>query len=252
MPIESVVAARDLCFKYDGAEILHGVTLTITAGDYIGLVGPNGSGKTTFIRTILGLLQPTHGSVALFGRNPSAFTGWGKIGYLPQKLIGFNPGFPARVREIVSLGLLGTKRFPRRLVSSDVPALDATIALLDIEDIQNKLIGELSGGQLQRVLLARALVSRPEFLILDEPTTALDPETRDTFFNTLKDLNQNSRVTIIIVTHDIADIGKYASKLLYLDKKIIFYGSFEDFCSSLDMASYFGEFAQHLICHRHT
>jgi zinc transport system ATP-binding protein len=102
------------------------------------------------------------------------------------------------------------------------------------------------------VLLARALVSKPEFLILDAPTTALDPETRDTFFSTLKALNQDSGVTIIIVTHDIADIGKYASKLLYLDKRVVFYGSFEDFCSSPDMASYFGEFAQHLICHRHT
>jgi len=250
MPVE-IAAARDLCFKYDGAEILHDITLSITAGDYIGLVGPNGSGKTTFIKTMLGLLQPTRGSIALFGRDPLSFSGWDRIGYLPQKLLGFNPGFPARVREIVSLGLLGKKRFPRRLAAADMEALDSILALLDIRDIQHKRIGELSGGQLQRVLLARALVSRPEFLILDEPTTALDPETRDKFFSTLKALNAGSRVTVIIVTHDIADIGKYASKLLYLDKSVIFYGSFENFCSSPDMASYFGEFAQHLICHRH-
>ena len=102
------------------------------------------------------------------------------------------------------------------------------------------------------MLLARALINEPEFLILDEPTTALDPETRDKFFNTLRELNAHHRVTIIIVTHDIADIGKYAAKLLYLDKRLIFFGSFEDFCSSADMASYFGEFAQHLICHRHS
>ena len=252
MPVADIIAADNLCFKYDGAEILHGVTLTIAAGDYVGLVGPNGSGKTTFIKTALGLLQPTHGSVLLFGSKPSDFTGWGKIGYLPQKLAGFNPSFPALVREVVSLGLLGRKSFPRRIDAADAGLLDSILRLLDIQDIQHKRIGELSGGQLQRVLLARALVSRPEFLILDEPTTALDPETRDTFFSTLKALNQDSRVTIIIVTHDIADIGKYASKLLYLDKKVIFYGSFEDFCSSADMAGYFGEFTQHLICHRHT
>ena len=251
MPGE-VAAACNLCFKYDGAEILHGVTLTINAGDYVGLVGPNGSGKTTFIKTMLGLLKPTSGEVALFGCSPCAFTGWEKIGYLPQKLTGFNPSFPALVREIVSLGLLGKKSFPRRLAAADAGLLDSILRLLDIQDIQHKRIGELSGGQLQRVLLARALVSKPEFLILDEPTTALDPETRDIFFNTLKALNQDSGVTIIIVTHDIADIGKYASKLLYLDKRVVFYGSFEDFCSSPDMASYFGEFAQHLICHRHT
>jgi zinc transport system ATP-binding protein len=251
MPGE-IAAARNLCFTYDGVEILHGVTLTINAGDYVGLVGPNGSGKTTFIRTLLGLLQPSRGGVTLFGCNPSAFSGWEKIGYLPQKLAGFNPSFPAMVREIVLLGLLAKKSFPRRLGAADAGLLDNILRLLDIQDIQHKRIGELSGGQLQRVLLARALVSKPEFLILDEPTTALDPETRDTFFSTLKTLNQGSGVTIIIVTHDIADIGKYASKLLYLDKKVVFYGSFEDFCLSPDMASYFGEFAQHLICHRHT
>jgi zinc transport system ATP-binding protein len=113
------------------------------------------------------------------------------------------------------------------------------------------LIGDLSGGQQQRVLAARALVNEPELLILDEPTTAFDPETRENFFRTLQELNHNKKVTVILVTHDIGSIGKFASKLLYLDKRIIFYGSFEDFCSSADMGSYFGEFAQHLICHRH-
>ena len=132
---EKCAAACNLCFKYDGAEILHGVTLTINAGDYIGLVGPNGSGKTTFIRTILGLLKPTSGEVALFGCSPSAFTGWEKIGYLPQKLIGFNPWFPALVREIVSLGLLGKKSFPRRLAAADAGRWTVP-PLLDIEDIQ--------------------------------------------------------------------------------------------------------------------
>jgi len=251
MPVADVLTADNLCFKYDGAEILHGVTLTVAAGDYIGLVGPNGSGKTTFIKTVLGLLQPTHGIVKLFGSDPCAFTEWEKIGYLPQKVTGFNPAFPALVREVVSLGLLGKKSFPRRLAAADAQALDSVLELLDIQDIRHKRLGELSGGQLQRVLLARALVGRPDFLILDEPTTALDPETRDTFFSTLKALNRDSGVTIIIVTHDVADIGKYASKLLYLDKQVIFYGSFEEFCSSTDMAGYFGEFTQHLICHRH-
>jgi zinc transport system ATP-binding protein len=128
---------------------------------------------------------------------------------------------------------------------------DDAMRLMDVLDIKNKLIGDLSGGQQQRVLVARAIVNEPELLILDEPTTALDPETREKFFHTLQELNQNKKVTIILITHDIGSIGKYASKLLYLDKRIIFYGSFEDFCSSADMESYFGEFAQHLICHRH-
>jgi zinc transport system ATP-binding protein len=251
MPVD-VVCAEELCFTYNAAEVLCNITLRITAGDYIGLVGPNGSGKTTLIKTLLGLLQPGSGSVTLFGQTPAEFKDRHKIGYLPQKLTGFNPYFPARVKEIVALGLLARKRFIRRIHAADEAALNRVFSMLDIHEIKDKRIGELSGGQQQRVLLARALVGEPEFLILDEPTTALDPETRDKFFSTLKELNQSKRVTIIIVTHDVADIGKYASKLLYLDKRIIFFGSFENFCTSADMASYFGEFAQHLICHRHT
>ncbi len=251
MPVD-IVCADGLCFTYNAAEVLCDISLQITAGDYIGLVGPNGSGKTTLIKTLLGLLPPSAGNISLFGQNPAEFNDWYKVGYLPQKLTGFNPYFPARVKEIVSLGLLAGKRFPRRIAKTDEQALNRMFSLLDIDEIKDKRIGELSGGQQQRVLLARALVGEPEFLILDEPTTALDPETRDKFFSTLKELNQKQQVTIMIVTHDVADIGKYASKLLYLDKRIIFFGSFENFCTSADMASYFGEFAQHLICHRHS
>ncbi len=248
----AIVSADNLSFKYNAADVLCDISFSVKAGDYIGLVGPNGSGKTTLIRTILGLSQPTKGRVSLFGHSPLDFGDWQKVGYLPQKITAFNQFFPARVKEIISLGLLAGKRFPRRIDTSDDEKLNHILSLLDIQDIRDSLIGELSGGQQQRVLLARALINEPEFLILDEPTTALDPETRDKFFNTLRELNTQHRVTIIIVTHDIADIGKYAAKLLYIDKRLIFFGSFEDFCSSADMASYFGEFAQPLICHRHS
>ena len=122
---------------------------------------------------------------------------------------------------------------------------------MDIVEIKNKLIGELSGGQQQRVFIARALVNEPDLLILDEPTAALDPEIREHFFGVLRDLNETSGITILIVTHDIGSIGKYASTLLYLDKKVIFHGTFDEFCFSTDMGEYFGPFSQHVICHRH-
>jgi zinc transport system ATP-binding protein len=147
--------------------------------------------------------------------------------------------------------LFSKKRFPKRIETSDEASIDEAMRLTEVLDIKKKMIGELSGGQQQRVLVARAIVNEPELLILDEPTTALDPEARENFFKVLYELNRRKNVTVILVTHDIASIGKYASKLLYLDKKIIFYGSFEDFCISENMTNYFGEFTQHLICHRH-
>lgn len=246
----NILSVEGLGFRYNSVEILSNISFGVNAGDYIGLVGPNGSGKTTLIKVALGLLKPDKGTVSLFGINPMDFKDRHRIGYLPQRTL-FNPYFPATVKEIVSLGLLSKKKAPGKFDNSEVEMLGEAIRLMDVLDIKDTLIGELSGGQQQRVLVARAIVNEPELLILDEPTTALDPETRERFFHTLQGLNQSKHTTIILVTHDIGTIGKYASKLLYLDKRIIFYGSFEDFCSSKDMGSYFGEFAQHLICHRH-
>jgi len=247
----TIVTVENLSFRYNSMEVLSDVSFEVNTGDYIGLVGPNGSGKTTAIKVILGLIKQTKGLVSLFGTKANDFRDWQKIGYLPQKLTHFNPHFPATVREIVSSGLFSTKRFPKRIQRSDEASIDEAMQQTDVADIRHKLIGELSGGQQQRVLLARAIVNRPELLILDEPTTALDPEAREKFFHTLIGLNRTRNVTIILVTHDIASIGKYASKLLNLDKQIIFYGSFQDFCVSQKMTNYFGEFTQHLICHRH-
>jgi zinc transport system ATP-binding protein len=249
MPV--AVNAQKLCFAYNSIQVLSDVTFTLNAGDYCGLVGPNGSGKTTLIRILLGFSAPDTGSVALFEENPLTFAGWSRIGYVPQRPAAFNPHFPATVREVVGLGLLSKHKFPRRPARHEAAAIERVLKLMDIVEIGNKLIGELSGGQQQRVFIARALVSEPDLLILDEPTAALDPEIREHFFGLLRDLNETSRITILIVTHDIGSIGKYASTLLYLDKKVIFHGSFDEFCVSADMGEYFGPFSQHVICHRH-
>ncbi len=250
MPIE-IVSVQGLSFQYNSSEILTDVSFSLTTGDYVGIVGPNGSGKTTLIKATLGFLEPSGGRVSLFGYRPADFPAWYKVGYLPQKLNTFNPHFPATVKEIVALGLLSRKGFPRRIGKPDDIVIDNALSLMDILPIKNELIGELSGGQQQRALIAKALVSEPELLILDEPTTALDPEAREKFFSTLQSLNELKKVTIVIITHDIGTIGKYASRLLYLDKRVIFYGTFDSFCLSTDMTDYFGEYSQHLICHRH-
>jgi zinc transport system ATP-binding protein len=246
-----IISIEKLFFAYHGTEALHDITCAIKAGDYVGVVGPNGSGKSTLIRCILGLNRVVQGKISLFGTPQADFSAWDRIGFLPQGLQLFNPNFPATVEEIVKLGRLSKKRFPRRFTSCDATATAQALELMGISSIKNKLIGELSGGLRQRALLARALVNEPDILILDEPTTALDPETREGFYATLQDLNTNKGITVILVTHDSATVGLYASKLLYLDKNLIFYGSFGEFCQSSSMTEVFGPQNQHQICHKH-
>ena len=248
---ERVVTVNNLCAGYRGTEVLKDVSFSVNPGDYIGICGPNGSGKSTLIKVILGLLPPASGDISLLGTPQASFRSWQRIGYLPQGLQFFNPHFPATVDEVIRLGRLAAKGFPKRFNREDWMAVDRTMEWMGISHIKGCMIGELSGGLRQRVLLARALVNDPELLVLDEPTTALDPETRESFYKLVFEMNRERKATVLLVTHDTATIGKYASHLLYLDKKVVFYGSFDDFCNSTEMTGFFGEYGQHLVCHRH-
>ncbi|WP_224983534.1 metal ABC transporter ATP-binding protein [Geomonas agri] len=245
------LSVRNLCAGYHGTEVLQDISFSVNAGDYVGICGPNGSGKSTMIKIILQLLAPTSGEVSLLGTPQASFRDWHRIGYLPQGLQFFNPHFPATVDEVIRLGRLSAKKFPRRFNRDDARAVERTMEWMGISHIRGAMIGELSGGLRQRVLLARALVNDPALLVMDEPTTALDPETRDSFYKLIFEMNREKRCTVLLVTHDTATIGKYASHLLYLDKKVVFYGSFDDFCNSTEMTGFFGEHGQHLVCHRH-
>lgn len=237
----SVIRVDDLSFRYNSKDVISNITFTVEKGIYLGIVGPNGSGKSTLIKSVLGILQPEQGRVALFGKPLGLFRQWGKIGYLPQRLSALNAHFPGTVEEIVQMGLR----------KKDAAALARTLDMMAIGHLAPRLIGELSYGEQQRAMLARALMRRPELLIFDEPTTALDPETREIFYSLTKELNRSEGTTIILITHDSGIIGQYAQHLLYLDKKVIFSGSFSEFCASRDMTGFFGPTSQHIICHQH-
>jgi zinc transport system ATP-binding protein len=244
-----IIEIEGLSVKYHNIEALEGVSFEAESGDYIGIVGPNGSGKTTLIKAILGLVQ-FEGSISFQGKNFSDWALSRHVGYLPQKVSFLDKSFPATAKEIVLSGVYCCKKFPKRLTHEDYAAAEETMSALGVINLKNRLIGKLSGGQQQRILLARALVHSPEVLILDEPTVALDPQSREGFYEIVEKLNREKQVTILLVSHDTGSIGKYASKLLYLDKQMIFYGTFEEFCKSSKMTDCFGP-GQHIICHRH-
>lgn len=242
--MNKIIEVKNLSVSYGKTEVLKDISFTIEEGDYIGVVGPNGAGKSTLIKALLNLINETKGEVIYHIDKNS-------LGYLPQITEVSHKLFPASVFEVISTGILAKKTFPKFLNKEDKKLVESSLKTLNIEDLRNNKIGDLSGGQQQRVLLARALVSNPKLLILDEPTSALDPKIRNEFYELLKELNGKLKVTIILISHDIGTIGKYASKLVYLDKTLVFSGSFDDFCGSPEMTDYFGFASQHQICWRH-
>lgn len=247
-----VLKVEGLTVRYGGAPALDGISFTVEPGDYVGMVGPNGSGKTTLIRAILGLVPADAGKIELFGQPGARFRDWGRIGFLPQAAAPAAVRFPATVEEVVASGRLALRRRPWSRSAGEREAIERAMATAGIADLRHARIGELSGGQRQRAFLARAFVSEPDLLVLDEPTVALDPIHRESFYRVVRDMNRTHGVAVMLVTHDSATIGHHATKLLYLDRRLIFFGSFDDFCRSADMTARFGEFQQHLICHRHS
>jgi len=246
-----IIEVKNLSVNYGQTEALKNVSFAILNGDFVGLAGPNGAGKTTLIKAILGLIPVSSGSIDILGNKLDKFNNWGKIGYLPQKSSTINALFPAIVNEIVILGLLSQKKFPKRTTKNDQIKVNNILNDLGISDFKNKMLGELSGGQQQKVLLARALVSNPEILIFDEPSTALDPNSRESFFKLVQKLNKEKGIAIILITHDTGYIGSYANKLMYLDHELKYFGEISGFCLSDKENHSFERSGKHIIWHQH-
>ncbi len=249
--MSAIIQTKNVSVNYGKNEALRNISFEIEKGDFIGLVGPNGAGKTTLAKAILGLIPISSGKLSLFGQPRKTFQTYGKIGYLPQKHSCINQFFPASVEEVVLLGLLSAKTAPRIITKEDSGKVANILKTLNIAPLKNQMLSELSGGQQQRVLLARALISSPEILIFDEPSTALDPESRDNFFELIQKINKENQTTIILITHDTGYIGKYANKLLYIDRKLVFFGKISEFCPSSDIGARFEKSDKHIIWHQH-
>jgi zinc transport system ATP-binding protein len=217
---EKILEVENVTVKFGTSVILDDVSIDVQKGDVLGIVGPNGGGKTTLLNAILGNARLTSGNVRLFGQDLNRFRDYQRIGYVAQNAIQFDPIFPATVEEIVSLGCVSRKTLGRRLKKEDREAIKRAMELVGIDSIGNRKISNLSGGQKQRIFIAKALVRNPELLILDEATSGLDVCIQDKFINLLHRLRTELGVTIITVSHDLSGVMCQANKLAVVNRQL--------------------------------
>ena len=219
-----IVELDDVGVNYSGeVQALEHITLEITIGDFVGLIGPNGAGKSTLINVILGIVKPTTGHVRLFGEAISP-KNLRKIGYVPQIPYSKNSNFPSTVYETVMMGRIPySLRFPW-FTKDDHRKVEEALERLEIRDLMNRRIGELSGGQTQRVFTAKALAGDPEMLIFDEPTSGVDTEAKREFYSILEQLNRDFGITTILSIHDLGVVTQLAKKIICINRTLYFDG----------------------------
>jgi zinc transport system ATP-binding protein len=213
-PAEAVIAAQELHVSLGGVGVLHDVSLSLAVGETLAVLGPNGSGKSTLVRTLLGVVPRTAGSVALFGRPLGRKTPWHRIGYVPQRVTATG-GVAASAREVVTSGLLNQRQLTpgRGTRGRALEALD----LMGIADRADDAVGTLSGGQQQRVLIARALVRRPDLLVLDEPMAGVDLASQEAFADALAVMKQ-AGASVVLVVHETGALTPLIDRAIVLDR----------------------------------
>lgn len=214
--MSKVIELQDVSFSYGLVPVLQHIDFSVEQGEFLGIVGPNAGGKSTLLKLILGLIKPQEGTVTILGKKPSQQRK--QIGYVPQ-YPGFARDFPITVEQAVLLGRLGSGKMFGRYTLADYAAVQAALVELEALDLAQRPISALSGGQLQRILLARALVSDPKILILDEPTANIDMRIESDIFDHLRELNK--RLTILVVSHDVAFISDYVSRVACLNRTLV-------------------------------
>jgi len=242
---------KGLNFVVREQKILTDISFEIFAGEYVAIIGPNGGGKTTLIRMLLGLDKPTSGIIKIFGKKIKNFKEWYKIGYVPQRASLVDTSFPATVLDIVNMGRIAKRKLFSSISKEDKDIVKDAMQKMDICDLKDKMVGTLSGGQRQRVMIARALASRPKILILDEPNTGVDAKSQRNFYQLLKKLNQEEGITIVFITHDIGVIADDIGRLFTINQKAIICNDPKKAMSCDDMSKLYGIDAHLIHNHRH-
>jgi len=217
---EVIISLNNVSFSYNAVPIVEDINLSIKQNDFLGIIGPNGGGKTTLLKIVLGLIEPKKGTVRVFNKLPKQ--GRNLVGYIPQQF-KFDFDFPINVLETVLMGRLGKRGLYRGYCKEDIKISLEALKAVGMEEFKERQIGKLSGGQRQRVFLARALATQPKLLLLDEPMSSIDPKWQKSFYELLAKLKK--KMAIVLVTHDVSAISVYVDKIACLNCKLYYHGS---------------------------
>lgn len=237
-----ILEIKNLTVQYPDVRALDDVSFGVNQGDFLGIIGPNGAGKSTLFDSMLGLNTKYTGTIKFFGEDIRKSKNYLKeIGYVPQKPI-FEKNFPATVSDVVRMGLRN---------ESNKNKIDEILQQLWIHELRNRRIGELSGGQLQRVFIAKALVNNPKILILDEPVTGIDQQSIELFYSILRELNSKQKITIIWSSHDLDAVNQLANHVACLNRTLFFHGESEKFFSNDELVKQYSEASMQEHMHHH-
>ncbi len=229
MPVsdQPVLEIDQVSYSYGGEPVVEDVSLSVKRGEFVGLIGPNGSGKSTLMRLAVGLLHPTSGEVRLFGMPVDRVRDRHRMGYVPQATAS-RTGFPATVAEVVSTSRAGRRGLFHRSNQADRQAVAHALQSVGMFEFRHRLIGELSGGQHQRVMVARALAGEPELLLLDEPAAGVDAVAKLELLELLRKLVEERGIAVVYVSHDFETLQRYFSKVVLLNRELVFFGTREE------------------------
>lgn len=219
---QPAIQCRNLSFRYNGHRVLEAVTFDVAPGDFVAVLGPNGGGKTTLLKLILGLLTPTRGSLLVLGRSPAKASHL--IGYVPQ-MVNANPGFPISVLDVVMMGGLTPGARPHHATRRQRREALEALERMSIHHLAGRHMGDLSGGQCRRVHIARALMPRPRILLLDEPTAGIDPGGQNQLYGLLQELNADT--TIMMVSHDLMAISGHVKSVACVNRRLHYHDDAE-------------------------
>lgn len=221
--MSTVIEISNVTYALYNNLILDNINLSVKEQEFLGIIGPNGGGKTTLLKMILGLLSPDRGSVKIFGKSPAKMSR--VIGYVPQ-FTSFDISYPISVHDVVGMGTLSSKMFsPKQSLPENELIIEDVLKKVNIEHLKDRVAGKLSGGEKQRLLIARALAVQPKILLLDEPTASIDSKTGEDFYDLLIELNKE--MTILLVSHDVGAIARSVKKIACLNKTLIYHDTKE-------------------------